>query len=252
MFKVFEYVLLDRIKSVITLNDSQFGYREGTSTLMAVASFKETILKYVSEGSTVYTSFLDLSKSFERVNHRKLLLKLKNFNVPPYILKILQVLFRNSQVSVKYGEIFSDKWNLERGVRQGGILSAFLFCVYLDDIIGSMKKCIYGCKLGINLINCIAYADDVVLMAPTATGLQHLLNHVGDKLIEANLVINVRKTVCMVFRPNSRVINIRLKFVVDFECYSLLRIEHILLCFHLPYISLHMLPGWASEPKLPF
>ena len=125
MFKVFEYVLLDRIKSVIALNDSQFGYREDTSTLMAVALFKETISKYISEGSTVYTNFLDLSKAFERVNHRKLLLKLKNLNVPPYILKILQVLFRNSQVSVKYGEIFSDKWNLERGVRQGGILSAF-------------------------------------------------------------------------------------------------------------------------------
>ena len=157
---------------------------------MAVSLFKETISKYISEGSTVYTSFLDLSKSFERVNHRKLLLKLKNLNVPRYILKILQVLFRNSQVSVKYGEIFSGKWNLERGVRQGRILPAFLFCVYLDDISGSMKKCIYGCKLGINLINCIAYVDDV---APTATWLQHLLNHVGNKLIEANLVINVRK-----------------------------------------------------------
>ena len=48
MFKVFEYVLLDLIKSVMVLNDSQFGYREGTSTLMAVALFKETISKYIS------------------------------------------------------------------------------------------------------------------------------------------------------------------------------------------------------------
>ena len=75
MFKVFEYVLLDRIKSVRALNDSQFCYREETSTVMAVALFIETISKYVSEGSTVYTNFLDLSKAFERVNHRKLLLK---------------------------------------------------------------------------------------------------------------------------------------------------------------------------------
>ena len=130
MFKVFEYVLLDRIKTVIALNDSQFGYREGTSTLMAVALFKETISKYISEGSTVYTCFLDLSKAFERVNHRKLLPKLKNLNVPPYILKLLEVLFSDCKVSVIYGEIFSDKWNLERGVRQGGIRSAFLLCVY--------------------------------------------------------------------------------------------------------------------------
>ena len=84
--------------------------------------------------------FLRFSKAFERVNHRKLLLKLKKLNVPPTILKVLQVLFRNSQVSVKYLEIFSDKWNLERGVKEGGILSAFLFCVYLDDMLGSLKK----------------------------------------------------------------------------------------------------------------
>ena len=51
MFKVFEYVLLDRIKSVIAINDSQFGCREGTSTLMAIALFKETISKYISEVS---------------------------------------------------------------------------------------------------------------------------------------------------------------------------------------------------------
>ena len=43
MFKVFEYLTLDRIKSFIVLNTSQFGYKESTSTLMAVALFKETI-----------------------------------------------------------------------------------------------------------------------------------------------------------------------------------------------------------------
>ena len=51
MFKVFEYVLLDSIKCVIAINDSQFGCREGTSTLMAEALFKETISKYISEVS---------------------------------------------------------------------------------------------------------------------------------------------------------------------------------------------------------
>ena len=58
-----------------------------------------------------------------------------------------------------------------------------------------------GCKLGINLINGIAYADDLVFLGPTADGLQSILNDVGNRIADLGLVINVRKTVCMVFRP---------------------------------------------------
>ena len=109
---------------------------------------------------------------------------------------------------------FSNKWNLNRGVRQGGILSAFLFCVYIDDILVSLENNYNGCKLGINLINRIAYADDLVFLAPTAADQLSILSDVGNRIADLGLVINVRKTVCMVFRPK-RLLSDHLNFILS-------------------------------------
>ena len=73
MFKIFEYALLNDLKKFINLCPYQFGYRTATNTTMAVALLKETINRYITEGSAVYACFLDLSKALERVTHAKLL-----------------------------------------------------------------------------------------------------------------------------------------------------------------------------------
>ena len=52
-----------------------------------------------------------------------------------------------------------------RGVRQGGITSAFLFNIYINDLLDEISNLKVGCKIGINRINIIAYADDMILMA---------------------------------------------------------------------------------------
>ena len=111
-------------------------------------------------------------------------------------------MFINSYVSVKYNAAMSRKWNLKRGVRQGGILSAFLFCVYMDDVLETVAKFGVGGKLGISTMNIQAYADDLVLLSPSSSGLQKLLERAGELLAEEGLVLNVRKTVniyCIVF-----------------------------------------------------
>ena len=132
---------------------------------MATALVKETVTKYISEGSTVYAGFVNLSKAFKRVPHDKLLLKLKKKNVPDFIVNILSVMFMNTSVSVRYGNDFSRKWKLLRGIRQGGVLSAYLFFIYLDDILETIGNLGIGCKLGINFINVQAYADYIFFIS---------------------------------------------------------------------------------------
>ena len=75
-------------------------------------------------------------------------------------------------------------------MRQRGILYAFLFCVYIDDILVSLENNYNGCKLGINLIIGIAYADDLVFLTPTAAGLQSILNDVGNRIADLGIVSN--------------------------------------------------------------
>ena len=119
------------------------------------------------------------------------------------MISIIKNIFSGSSVSVLYEDEYSESWNLVRGVRQGGIISAYLFNLYIDDILTSISKTQVGCKLGLSLLTVQAYADDMILMSPTSSGLQRLLNVTSRLLDEEGLVLNVQETNIVVFNQKS-------------------------------------------------
>lgn len=199
IFKVFEYCLLPQLKKYIKLSCHQFGYRQQTSTLMATALLKETVNRYLNENSNVFACFLDLSKAFERVCHKILINKLYDNNVPDFLVNILKTILINGTARVNFNDCFTDKWKLSRGVRQGGVLSAFLFIFYIDEILFKVFNIQTGCNIGITRVNILAYADDIVLISPSRSGLQLLLNEIFNLLNNLRLILNVNKTVAMIF-----------------------------------------------------
>ena len=77
----------------------------------------------------------------------------------------------------------------------------YLFSVYIDEVLEKISSVGTGCFTGINKINILAYADDLVLLtrSPTSTGLQVLLNKIESFLDRLKLNGNVNKTVSMIF-----------------------------------------------------
>ena len=60
------------------------------------------------------------------------------------------------------------RWfNVNNGVKQGGVLSPVLFCVYIDGLLMSLYRAGLGCHIGHMFVGALAYADDLVLLAPT-------------------------------------------------------------------------------------
>ena len=98
-FKVFEYILLPFIKQ-LPLSSSQFGYRSGSSTILATKLLKEAIDGYISDGGTVYACFLDMSKAFEYVDHELLLNKLVYRGMPSYVVNMLRTIYSRTSVIV--------------------------------------------------------------------------------------------------------------------------------------------------------
>ena len=143
--------------------------------------------------------FLDMSKAFERVNHSLLLDKLKNKGIPEFIINIYKSIFRDSEIQVCYNNCMSNSWNIARGIRQGGVTSALLFNIYIDEILSKMKDLNIGCRMGINKVNVQAYADDLVLLSPTSSGLQKLIYYLSDLLDIHELKINTDKTKVVIF-----------------------------------------------------
>jgi len=62
---------------------------------------------------------------------------------------------------------------VKNGVKQGGIVSPIL-CVYLDELLKRLKDSKLGCYVGDLWVATLAYAEDVVLLAPTVTAMRYL------------------------------------------------------------------------------
>ena len=64
---------------------------------------------------------------------------------------------------------------MKNGVRQGVILSPVLFCVFYDVLLRELCSQDMGCHIGSLFVGALAYADDLVLAAPSANAMRHML-----------------------------------------------------------------------------
>ena len=62
------------------------------------------------------------------------------------------------------GSFVGFKW----GQANGGVISPVLFCIYLDELLGKFANMGVGCYIGNIFVGAVAYADDIVLLAPAA------------------------------------------------------------------------------------
>jgi len=63
-------------------------------------------------------------------------------------------------------------FSVSNGVKQGGVLSPVLFCVYFGGLLHKLIDAGYGCYIGHDFAGVLAYADDVVLLAPSASAMR--------------------------------------------------------------------------------
>ena len=162
---------------------------------------KEVINLYNSLNTCISACFLDASKAFDRVNHQLLFQKLEKRKVPGYIIRILIFWYEHQTMSVQWENLLSESFHVSNGVRQGGILSSYLFNVYIDDLSTQLNSLSIGCKLGDLLINHLMYADDLVLISPSTRGLFKLIAECQKYGFEFDILYNPLKSAVMFFKP---------------------------------------------------
>ena len=133
---------------------------------------KNVIQYYRSYNSPVYTCFLDASKAFDRVNHWTLFKKLFNRGVPILLVRIILYWYRTQTFCIKWDTMTSCFFSVSNGVRQGGILSPYLFAIYMDDLSVTLNNAKVGCHINNRCANHMLYADDLCVIAPSPRGLQ--------------------------------------------------------------------------------
>ena len=97
---------------------------------------------------------------------------------------------KNTFVHVNYNNVIGKEFHIRNGVRQGGILSSLLFNIYIDEVIQKVSSLEIGCELIHRKLNIFGFADDLIMICPTLTGLQTILNCAGPILNRLCLDIN--------------------------------------------------------------
>ena len=87
--------------------------------------------------------------------------------IPDHLTCLLRNLYAGQEATVRTGHGTTDWYQIRKGVRQGCILSPYLFILYADYIMRSTRldEEQAGIKIVSRNINNLRYADDTTLTA---------------------------------------------------------------------------------------
>ena len=88
-------------------------------------------------------------------------------------------------------------FDLVCGIWQGGVLSPYLFAIYIDNIVRKVSDSRFASFIRGVCISILLYADDILLVAPSVTSLQRLLLVCEQELMWLEMSLNVKKSSCI-------------------------------------------------------
>ena len=116
------------------LTPSQFGFKENSSTDLAITTFYDKLLNNINDGKITCSMFLDLKKAFDSVDITILLRKLYHYGLRGPAFNLLKSYLTDRKICTKLGCNISKLCNIEHGVSQGSVLGPLLFSLYVNDL----------------------------------------------------------------------------------------------------------------------
>ena len=87
----------------------------------------------------IYFCFIDYTKAFDCVDHKKLWKILQEMGIPDHLTCLLRNLYAGQEATVRTGHGTTDWFQIRKGVHQGCILSPCLFNLYVEYIMQNAR-----------------------------------------------------------------------------------------------------------------
>ena len=198
--KAFTSILNERLQKYLHVNDIinkyQIGFAKKSQTSDHMLVLKTIADKYKAVNKKIYFGFVDFKKAYDTVWRDGLLYKLLKNGINGKFYNVIESMYQTSECCVKVDQAVTEFFKNNIGVKQGEVLSPLLFNLYVNDLPSCLSDP-ESPSLNGSQIDCLLYADDLVLMSTTKSGLQRKFDKLNQYCSKWRLCVNTDKTMVM-------------------------------------------------------
>ncbi|EMS52533.1 ATP-citrate synthase [Triticum urartu] len=124
------------------------------------------IERYREQKKDLHMVFIDLEKAYDKIPRNVMWWALEKHKVPAKYITLIKDMYDNVVTSVRTSNVDTDDFPIKIGLHQGSALSPYLFALVMDEVTRDIQGDIPWCML---------FADDVVLVDDSRTGVNRKL-----------------------------------------------------------------------------
>jgi len=125
----------NRVKTETEIADEQAGFRQGRGTRDQITNLRILMHKTREHQQPLYMCFVDFKKAFDSISHDKLWVTMMDMGYPLHLIDLLAKLYRTQLANVKVVGTLSEWFPVKKGVRQGCVLSPYLFNILAEMVM---------------------------------------------------------------------------------------------------------------------
>lgn len=225
--KILGRTIIRRLREAVDLKlrIEQAGFRKGRGTIEQIFILRNIIEQSIEWNTSLYMTFVDYEKAFDSISRDTLWKLMKLYGIPEKFINMVKAFYDGAKVAVINGERTSEWFEVKSGVKQGCVMSGFLFLLVIDWI---MSRTVEGGNAGIKWrmmrqLEDLDYADDIVLVSELWTHAQKKLDKMNRYGEQVGLKINTDKTnVMRIHANNNAPLKINNHEVVDVSSFTYL------------------------------
>ena len=210
--KVFARIMLNRVKVDSIMREEQAGFRENRSCTDQIAALRMIIEQSQEWNSELVVIFIDFEKAFDSIDRAILWKIMRNYGIPEKLVTLTRKMYEGTVCKVIHEGQLSESFEVKTGVRQGCLLSPFLFILAVDWL---MKETITGRRTGVQWtpwrqLEDLDFADDIALLSHTCDQMQRKTTDLENTAKSIGLRIHPGKSKVMKVKTESTA-NIRVE-----------------------------------------
>ena len=153
------------------LRENQAGFRLSRSATEQITTLRIIVEQPLEWRTPLCINFIDYEKAFDSLDRNVLWVLMANYGIPSKIISLVKNMYEGTSCRILHEESLTESFSIKSGVRQGCLLSPFLFLLVVDWIMnetttGSRNRIQWTL---IEHLEDLDFADDLALLAHTHT-----------------------------------------------------------------------------------